>query len=469
MGFVGIRISNAQADVVKAIVAAGGDPFFVGGIVRDRFMEIIFNISKPAKDMDIEVFDIDIAEIVAVMKSCDAVQHVDIVGTKFSVITVRCIDGTDMDISSPRRETKVGMGSSEFDAVADPFMSKQEAASRRDFSMGAIMVRCITGEVFDFFGGIQSIEDRTIRAVGPRFVESPDRMVRAGRFAAQFGFAVDAEVVSMCQEMAQRGEFQTIFAEKMAGEMVKICHSNAPSRAFRFFIDAGFGAFMPEVAAMIGCKQDVRHHPEGDVFEHTCRVMDEMARVCNDRGIVGDERVIMVMGAICHDMGKPASTTIHADGAVTSEGHAAAGVAIARSFMRRMGFCTPAMIQHVCQIVKHHMDGIGVKPTARIVRRWAVKFAPMTIAQFAMITQADASGRDTGCFQPCAAFEAIAVEQNCSNEVPVKIIQGRHCIAAGIKPGVAIGAIIAACFEAQIDGVFNDHAGGIAFMQSVSI
>jgi tRNA nucleotidyltransferase (CCA-adding enzyme) len=113
------------------------------------------------------------------------------------------------------------------------------------------------------------------------------------------------------------------------------------------------------------------------------------------------------------------------------------------------------------------MDGINVAPNARIVRRWAAKFAPMTIAQFAMITEADASGRDKGRFQPGAAFEAIAIQENCGAQAPIKIIQGRHCIAAGIKPGPQIGQIVEACFQAQMDGVFSDEQGGIAFMKSV--
>lgn len=456
-----IKPTSDQATVIAAIIQEGGNPFYVGGIVRDSFM------GKKSKDVDIEVFGVAADFLFAAIQECESVKVAKITGVDFPVIKVTCNDGTDMDVSLPRREVKAGMGRTGFIVEADPSMDMSEAAERRDFAMNAIMEHCQTGQVFDFFNGIENIETGVIRAIGPRFVESPDRMIRAGRFAAQFGFRVGRNVVAMCQAMAAAGEFATIKPEQLRAEFTKIAMSNAPSRAFRFFMEAGFGPFIPELHALIGCKQDPRWHPEGDVFEHTMLVVDEMVRVCEERGVSGEDRIVMIFGALCHDMGKPETTIMHEDGAITSAGHAAAGVKHAETFVKRMGFATASMIERVCKIVKHHMDGIGVTPNAKIVRRMASRMAPMTIAEFAMITEADASGRASGRFKPAAAFEAIAIQEACAEKPQASIIMGRHVVAAGVKAGPRVGQIVNACFEAQMDGVFTDIDGGMAFMHGI--
>lgn len=457
------NMTQAQVEVAIAIQAAGGVPMIAGGAVRDSIM------GRKVKDIDMVVFGIDEQSVIFAVRSCVAVKRVEVTGAKFSVITVTCIDGSPIDIAMPRSETKIGAGDKGFDITIDPFMPFSGDAIRRDFTINAMMCHAITGEVHDFFGGVADIEAKVIRAVGPRFVESPDRMVRAGRFAAQFDFDIDPEVIAMCQAMAAAGEFATIFKEKMHDEIEKIAMSDHPSRAFRFFVAAGFGAWMPEVQAMIGCRQDSRHHPEGDVFEHTMQVIDHMARVCNERGVKGKDRVIAFFGAICHDMGKPEVTIIHPDGSITSAGHAQAGVGQARNFMRRMGFENAAMIAVVQKIVAHHMDMIGIVPNDRIIRRVAARIAPMTIEQFVMIVEADKSGRSMGICKPAPEWEAIAIQQACMVQPPVAIIMGRDIVEAGIKPGAQVGAIQRACFAAQIEGVFIDHAGGIKFMRGIIV
>lgn len=458
-----IQTSADQAAVIAAITVVGGRPMFVGGIVRDTFMGHV------SKDVDIEVFWISFNVMMDAIRRCPAVRNAEVTGVKFQVVTVTTKDGETMDVAMPRREVKTGMGDKGFDIHVDPFMTFKEAAERRDFTMNAMMVDCTTGEVFDFFDGMVDIENGIIHAIGPRFAESPDRMIRAGRFAAQKDFRVGEDVVEMCRAMADRGEFKTIFKDKMREEMIKIAHSRRPSRAFRFFMEARFGVFMPEIKMMQFTEQDVRHHPEGNVFEHTMRVMDEMVRVCDERNVHGEERIIAVFGAVCHDMGKVVTTVKHADGSITSAGHAQSGVAIAKAFMFNMGFENPKMVDRIGAIVRHHMDGIGVTPSARIVRRMAERFAAsggMTMQDFAMITEADASGRDKGHFTPAAGFEAIAIEQACIVAPQRPMIQGRDCMAAGMKPGPAIGKVTRACVEAQIEGVFTDQAGAIAFMMA---
>ena len=93
----------------------------------------------------------------------------------------------------------------------------------------------------------------------------------------------------------------------------------------------------PELHALIGTKQEEEWHPEGDVWTHTLMVIDQAAKIIR-RSVIPteesnderrnpfseEEKLQIMLGAVCHDLGKPA-TTEFVEGRIRSRGHESAG------------------------------------------------------------------------------------------------------------------------------------------------
>ena len=114
----------------------GGRAMLVGGCVRDELM------GKEPKDWDLEVYGIEPAKLREILESFG---KVDVVGDAFAVYKL----GIDLDVSIPRRERKSGKGHRGFIVEGDPSMSFEEACSRRDFTINAILKDPLNDEVID--------------------------------------------------------------------------------------------------------------------------------------------------------------------------------------------------------------------------------------------------------------------------------------------------------------------------------
>src|SRR5450756_1094703 len=138
------------AAIAREVRAAGGRALVVGGWVRDRLM------GHPSKDMDVEVFGVDAAELKEILQ---ALGRVNTVGESFTVYKV-----AGLDVSLPRRESKTGRGHRGFTVSGDPALSFQEAARRRDFTINAISWDPLTEEYVDPFDGRGDLQRRVLRA-----------------------------------------------------------------------------------------------------------------------------------------------------------------------------------------------------------------------------------------------------------------------------------------------------------------
>ena len=153
----------------------------MGGYVRDKIMGI------ESKDIDIEVFKIDIDTLIDILSEFG---KVDLVGKSFGVLKLH-YKGNDFDFSLPRRENKVGVGHKKFDVKPDKNMTVPEAAERRDFTINAISIDTITGEMIDPYNGIQAIQSGILKNTSNKFKEDPLRVLRGFQFAARFNFKID--------------------------------------------------------------------------------------------------------------------------------------------------------------------------------------------------------------------------------------------------------------------------------------
>src|SRR5687768_8907210 len=118
------------------------DAYLVGGCVRDALLGL------PQKDFDVEVFGASYEQLVAALSRWG---KTDLVGRSFGVVKLTVVGGAVYDFTIPRRDSKVAAGHKGFEITFDPKITPREAASRRDFTINALMFDPRTKQVLDFF------------------------------------------------------------------------------------------------------------------------------------------------------------------------------------------------------------------------------------------------------------------------------------------------------------------------------
>jgi len=199
-----------------------------------------------------------------------------------------------------RTERKSGHGHRGFVVDADPSVTLEEDLQRRDFTINAI-ARDAHGDLVDPYGGVDDIEARVLRHVGPAFAEDPLRVLRAGRFMARFaplGFTVAPETLSLMRQMVASGELDTLVPERVWQELRKALSAPQPSAFLASMHACGaLAAILPEVDALYGVPQRAEYHPEVDTGVHQQLVSDMAARLAPGDDLVG-------FAALTHDLGK---------------------------------------------------------------------------------------------------------------------------------------------------------------------
>lgn len=446
------RDESACRHIFDSVREKGGRAYFVGGCVRDWLMGV-----EP-KDLDIEIYGIEPAALEEILSRKF---KFEIVGKSFGVWILK---GYNIDVSIPRRERKTGEGHKAFEIEGDPYMSVEDACARRDFTINAILYDYLENEITDPYGGVKDIEKKILRHTSGRFSEDPLRVLRAMQFAARFNFGVAPETVELCSKIP----FENLPPERVFEEWKKLLlRGRKISFGLNFLLACGWIKYFPELAATVGCEQDPFWHPEGDVFAHTGFCMDSFAE---DR--VGDEWEDLVVGfaVLCHDFGKPLTTTVGKDGKIHSYGHDVAGVKPTVKFLGRMTR-EKALVEQVVPLVQRHMAILDMwrsKAGDAAIRRLAAKV--VRIDRLVRVDKADRNGRPP--IEPEESPQGLwimerANELKVRDSAPVPIVMGRHLIGAGLKPGPGFGGILKAAYDAQLDGVFSDIAGGMAYVNKM--
>ena len=436
--------------IATAVRDRGGRALIVGGWVRDRMLK------RDAKDLDLEVFGIGPE---ALKSTLEAFGSVNTVGESFTVYKVG-----DIDVSLPRRESKTGRGHKGFKVEGDPTLSFTEAARRRDFTINAMSVDPLTDELIDPFNGAADLQGHRLRAVdATTFGDDSLRVLRALQFAARFELTVDDGTRDLCRSLA----LDDLPAERIWGEVEKLLlRADRPSVGLALAMELGVvDQLWPELKALSGCEQEFEWHPEGDVWVHTLMVADEARKRLD--GLDHPRTVVMMLSALCHDMGKPLTTKFE-DGRIRSKGHEEAGVAPATTFLDRLNIHTiggydvrHTVLGIVAQHLKPSMFFKSPTPVSDgAFRRLAQKVDPELLARFA---KADCHGR-TGTFD-CKAMDwflerarALGVE----HQPPAPLLLGRHVLEHGVTPGPAVGVLLRAVYEKQLDGEIVTHDDAVA-------
>lgn len=447
---------------LEALRAAGGRPRLVGGSVRDWLLG-----SEP-HDFDIEVFGLDFAAMARVLSPFGAT---DVVGRNFGVLIVR-IGGTAYDFSLPRRESKTGAGHRGFAVAPDPLLSEAEAAARRDYTINAIAWDPFSERVIDPHGGERDLRQRLLRHTSAAFSEDPLRVLRGFQLAARFDLTLAPETAALGR--AIRDTYPELAIERIWGEWDKwATKSVRPSRGLAVLRATGWLGHFPELAALDGLPQEPAWHPEGDVLTHTGHCLDALVGQAAWREGDSETRRILSLAVLTHDCGK-AGTTVQAErrGQLRwiSPGHDVAGGPLAAAFLERIGaprrlreVVPPLVVNH---LVHHHGNGDF---TDSAVRRLARRLAPATLDQLITVLLADHLGRPP--LESAETLARIHALRDAAHRLalraaaPQPILQGRHLLAAGLKASPAFKPLLAAAFEAQLEGCFTDEAGARRWLE----
>ncbi len=421
-------------DIVARLRAAGHAAYFVGGCVRDLLLGL-----EP-KDYDIATS----APPPAVMALYPQAQSV---GAHFGVVLVDAVEvatfRSDQSYSDGRRP----------DAVR--FETSPEAdAARRDFTINGMFLDPVSGDVLDYVGGRADLAAGIVRAIGQpelRFAEDHLRLLRAVRFAARFGFALEAE--TRAAMIAQAPQIRRVAAERVREELTRILTQGGAETGFAMLHDTGLLVqVLPEIAAMEGVEQPPEFHPEGDVWTHTLLMLAALRA----------PTPTLAWGTLLHDVGKP--PTFRRAERIRFDGHASVGARMAKEILSRLR-ASADEIDQVVSLVAHHMEWMHVQAMRPSTLRRFLRLPDFPEHQELHRLDCLSSHRRLENYDFVHAQLATLSEADLR---PVPLVTGHDLIAAGLVPGPAFSAILTELETAQLDGRILTQPQALALALEIS-
>jgi len=428
----------------------GGRAMLVGGCVRDEMLGV-----EPAEH-DIEVYGI---QPVRLRELLDSFGPVDAVGEAFTVYKL----GQGIDVTLPRREKKTGPGHKGFVIEGDPEMSFGEASRRRDFTVNAMLKDPLTEEVVDPFDGEADLKRNLLRAVSAEtFPEDSLRVLRAAQFVSRYSFEIESTTAELCRGIA----LDDLPKERIWGEMEKLLiRGENPFLGLKAVYDLDIARkIFPELQSLVGVPQEYDWHPEGNVDVHTMLVVQEARKLIDD--LSHPKKVTVMLGAVCHDFGKPPTTEFR-EGRIRSLAHDEAGVVPTEEFLDRLGIHTIGgydVRSQVVALVRFHLkpgEFYKSKPGDGAFRRLARKVEADLLYR---VAKADSLGRNAEWVPREKWFGSEAQEWfiervrelEVENSAPKPILMGRHLIELGLSPSPKFKKILEQVYELQLDGKISD-------------
>ncbi|MFC1598535.1 CCA tRNA nucleotidyltransferase [Patescibacteria group bacterium] len=446
-------------EISQAIKEAGGQALLVGGCVRDIF----FN--KISKDFDIEIYKLQPEQIEEIVSKFGKVSDV---GKAFGILKIAFGQGIDIDVSLPRRDSKIGAGHKGFEIKADPDMSIEDAAKRRDFTINSMAADPLTGELHDPYNGLEDVKNRVLRITDEeRFQDDPLRIMRALQFMGRFGLKLDRQSAKLIQQMAP--QLKELPEERILEEWKKLLlKSDKPSLGLMAGMSLGvLDEIHPSFPPMAKTPQDREWHPEGDTWIHTLMAVDKAAEITKREDLPAEESLVVLFSTLCHDLGKPETTKIRVDekgnARVISHGHEPEGEEPTKKFLNEIKIDNKTR-DKVISCVKNHLIPTVLfteeeikenKVSDGAIRRLAKRIHPATIQELVLVAEADHLGR--GPFSdPEVPEQALypdsfpagpwlierARKLKVEDSKPADLLMGRDLINLELKPGLEFGQII---------------------------
>jgi tRNA nucleotidyltransferase (CCA-adding enzyme) len=427
------NVAPAALALCARLAEHGHRAWIVGGCLRDLLL------GKSVADWDIAT-DARPEQVMGIFA------HVVPTGIAHGTVTV--LDDADashgFEVTTLRGETVYSDGRRP-DAVY--FVNDIVAdLARRDFTVNAIALEPLAGELIDPFEGQADLAARTLRAVGDpqqRFAEDGLRVLRAARFAATLGMEIEpATYAAIGVSLAT---YRRVSPERIRDEWLKALRAEQPSRAFEVMRDTGILALtVPELLEGVGMEQNRWHGY--DVWHHTLACVDACA---------GEP--ILRMAALLHDLGKP-RTRAFSDTTqdYTFHDHDRVGAEMADPILTRLRFSNHDRAR-IVHLVRHHLILYTDDWTDAAVRRWLARVTPERLDDLFRLGEADIRAKGRDCAEDLARLARLQarVERirtpGVALDVRALAIGGRDLIdELGMQPGPAIGALLDALLEAVL-------------------
>jgi putative nucleotidyltransferase with HDIG domain len=426
--------------LLERLWAHGQAAYVVGGSLRDALL------GRPPADWDLAT-DARPDRILAIFPGSTYENRFGTVAVRegdetFEITTFRI----DHDYADFRRPHRVEFG----DRIEGDL-------ARRDFTVNAMAwgadapARASTrppAELVDPFDGKADVERRLLRAVGDpstRFEEDALRMVRAVRLAATLDFEIEPATLAALRERAPLAKH--LSGERIAAELQKLLGAERPSIGLRLLADTGLLAVIsPELDAQRGLPQNKIE--DEDLWDHTVRSVDAVAQ----------DRPIVRLAALLHDMGKPATLD---EGPF--RGHEVVGADQAEALLDRLRM-PKAVTERVVHLVRQHMFTYDADWGDAGVRRFIRRVGPGTLDDLFVLRAAD----NVGSGLPADAGRLGELRERVHAELEAEAVIDRGGLAVhgddlmrdlAIPQGPTLGRILDRLLERVIaEPALNDRA-----------
>jgi poly(A) polymerase len=410
-------------EVIAKLRAAGHQAYLVGGCVRDLLLGV-----KPK--------DYDIATDARPDRIMDLFPRSGRVGAHFGVVLVRdYFEQVEVATFRSDHEYLDGRHPEHVRFETDP----RQDVLRRDFTINGLMMEPDDGTVLDYVGGQVDLARGVVRAIGEpgeRFREDHLRLIRAIRFAARLKFEIEPATFDAIRR--DHALILEVASERVRDELVRILTEGGARRGFEMLDESGMlDDLLPEVAAMKGVEQPPEYHPEGDVWQHTLMLLEQLPQPVSPA---------LALGALLHDVGKP--PTFRVAERIRFDGHVDEGVRIASGIMNRLRF-SRAEIDQVEALIANHMK---FKDVHQMKDSTLKRFLRMPeFAEHLELHRLDvmSSNRRLENYELAKRKLDEFGEEHLK---PEPLVTGADLIALGYAPGPAFSRILHAVEDAQLEG-----------------
>jgi poly(A) polymerase len=430
---------STAVQIAGQLRARGFQAWLVGGCVRDLVLG-----REPA--------DYDIATDAQPSQLIEIFPKAQLVGAQFGVVLV---DG--VEVATFRSDHSYVDGRHPVDVTFESD-AKQDVL-RRDFTINALLLdpslassEAVTSHVVDYVGGLEDLRNSVIRAIGnaeQRFSEDHLRMLRAIRFAARFGFEIEAGTMAAIRRLHDR--ITRVSPERIRDELVRILTEGSARRGFELLDASGLlDDILPEVAAMKGVEQPPEFHPEGDVWTHTLLMLEGLQ----------SPSATLVLGVLLHDVGKPGTFKIAER--IRFDGHVELGEKIAREILTRLRFSN-AEIEQVIALIANHMRFGHVHEMRESKLKRMLRMDRFDEHLELHRLDCSSSHGNLGNYD----FAKSKLEELAPEDLrPARLLTGRDLIEAGYNPGPDFARMLEAAEDAQLEAKIHSKEDALELVRS---
>ncbi len=449
------ELASDAVELGELFRAAGHELAIVGGPVRDAFL------GRTSNDLDLTTSATPDETEALLRQWGDATWDI---GREFGTIGARRFAGR----RGAPADVVVEVTTYRTDAY-DPSSRKPEVVfgdslegdlSRRDFTVNAMAVRVPDLTFVDPFDGLADLARGVLRTpVEARrsFDDDPLRMMRAARFAAQLGFAVDDEARAAIVAMSER--IAIVSAERVRDELSKLLLSAQPRRGLEVLVDTGLAAHvLPELPAL---RLEIdEHHRHKDVYEHSLTVLDKaIALETGPDGAVPGPDLVLRLAALLHDIGKPRTRRFEPGGGVSFHHHEMVGAKLVAKRLKELRY-DKATVQAVSRLTELHLRFHGYGDgewTDSAVRRYVTDAGPL-LERLHRLTRSDCTTRNvrkarrlSEAYDDLEARIARLKEQEELDAVRPDLDGTEIMEILGIPPGREVGAAYRYLLELRME------------------